>query len=312
VALAPIRRQLAGVRVVGSDTASMSFKVGDVNFVREIFTIEVYATDAPADPEREALPAPPWSTLPWHVVVLMEEAVSRNWAAFSQSEASRRGVEWLDLVRSQKLNARFGELTASFEREGWRPEPLRPLVSVGEARRRWAALSAFYKANGHFLVTNGPYRLKSWSSEGVVLSAFRDLSYPLGVGSYDAYAIPRRGFVTAAEWKDGKVLMSADIEVINKFQRSYKLVRTPLSSVPPDVVKRSAPECRFVVVDDQKRVRLAGTAALGEGAAFQLDVKDRLPAGRYTLFAVIAINGNVMNAEIRQIQVVVSSDPKRH
>src|SRR5450759_1501942 len=32
------------------------------------------------------------------LLVLMEEAVERGWAAFSQAEAARRGVEWLDLV----------------------------------------------------------------------------------------------------------------------------------------------------------------------------------------------------------------------
>jgi hypothetical protein len=310
-ATAPIRRQLAGLRVVGSDTASKSFRVGDVNFLREVFTIEVYTTSAPMDPEREAFPAPPWSTLPWHLLVLMEEAVGRNWAAFSQTEAIRRGIEWLDLVRSQPLNARFAALTESFEREGYRPESLHMLVSVDEARRRWAALSAFYKANGHFLVTNGPYQLKSWSHDSVVLSAFRDLSYPLGVGSYDTYAIPRRGFITAVDWTGDKVRLSGDIEMIDKFQRRYQLVRRPLSSIPPDVLKRAAPECRFVVVDDQKRVTLAGAAPLGEGSSFQFDFKDRLPVGSYTMFAVITLNGNVMNADIRNIPIVVSSDLKR-
>jgi hypothetical protein len=36
--------------------------------------------------------APPWSTLPWTLLVLMEEAVERGWAAFSVEEARRRGV----------------------------------------------------------------------------------------------------------------------------------------------------------------------------------------------------------------------------
>jgi len=291
---------------VGSESASKSLRVGDVDFVREVFTIEVYTTSAPTSPEREAVPAPPWSTLPWHLLVLMEEAVGRNWAAFSKTEAVRRGIEWLDLVRSQALNARFAALTESFEREGYRPEALRPLVSVDEARRRWAALSAFYKANGHFLVTNGPYQLKSWSHDGVVLSAFRDLSYPLGVGSYDSYAIPRRGFITAVNSTDNEVRLSGDIEMIDKFQRRYRLRRVPLSSIPPDVLKRMPPECRFVVIDDQKRVVLAGAAPLGENSSFQFDFKDRLPVGSYTMFAVIALSGNVMNADIREIPIVVS------
>ena len=307
-ATAPIRRQLAGLRVVGSETASKSIRVGDVDFLREVFTVEVYTASTPASPEREAVPAPPWSTLPWHLLVLMEEAVDRNWAAFSQTEAVRRGVEWLDLVRSQALNARLLALIESFEREGYRPEALRPLVGVDEVRRRWAALSAFYKANGHFLVTNGPYQLKGWSHDGVVLSAFRDLSYPLGVGSYDSYALPRRGFITAVDSTGDRVRLSGDIEMIDKFQRRYRLRRVQLSSIPPEVLKRMPPECRFVVIDDQKRVMLAGAAPLGESSSFQFDFKNRLPVGRYTMFAAIALNGNVMNADIREIPIVVSPD----
>jgi hypothetical protein len=306
-ATAAIRRQLAGLRVVGSETASKSFRVGDVDFLREVFTIEVYTTSAPASAEREAVPAPPWSTLPWHLLALMEEAVGRNWAAFSQTEAVRRGIEWLDLVRSQSLNARFAALTESFERDGYRPEALRLLVSVDEARRRWAALSAFYKANGHFLVTNGPYQLKSWSHDSVVLSAFRDLSYPLGVGSYDSYAIPRRGFITVVDSTGDRIRLSGDVEMIDKFQRRYRLMRVPLSSIPPDVLKRTPPECRFVVVDDQKQVVLAGAVPLGESSSFQFDFKNRLPVGRYTMFATITLNGNVMNADVRQIPIVVST-----
>ena len=44
----------------------------------------------------------------------------RGWAAFSQEEAQRRGVAWLDLVRSQDLVSRLAALAADFEREGYR------------------------------------------------------------------------------------------------------------------------------------------------------------------------------------------------
>src|SRR5467141_323700 len=109
-ATAPLRRLLAGVRVAGVDTASKSFRIGDVNFIRELVVVDVYANIPPEDPEQDAVFAPPWSTLPWHLLVLMEEAVSRGWAAFSQAEAARRGVEWLDLVRSPDMNRRLAAL----------------------------------------------------------------------------------------------------------------------------------------------------------------------------------------------------------
>jgi hypothetical protein len=239
--------------------------------------------------------------------VLMEEAVGRGWVAFSQAEAARRGIEWLDLVRSDETNRKLASLAAGFERDGYRPETLRALVSEDEARKRWAALNAFYKTHGHFLVTNGPYHVKKWSGDSVVLEAFRDLTYPLGVGSYDAYAIPRRGFITKVEWEGDKVEISGEIELVEKFQRSYRLVRTPLPGIPPVVLQRAAPEFRYVVMDGDNRVVSAGFSPLGEGARFRIDFRGKLPAGRYTMFAVIAPNGNVMNADVRRIPVVISS-----
>ena len=306
-ATAPLRRRLVAVRAAGVDTGSKSFRVGDVNFVREVLTIEVYLDIGPGDADWNAVVAPPWSTLPWHVLVLMEEAVTRGWAAFSQAEAVRRGVPWLDLVRSGELNAKLASLLPQFEREGFRPQALLAHVSEEEARRRWAALAAFYKAGGHFLVTNGPYKLKAWSPESVTLEAFRDLSYPLGVGSYDAYALPRRGFITKVDWSSERLTIAGDIEIVEKFQRSTRLVRMAIESVPATVLKRASPECRYVVTDPHGQVVLAGAAPLGASANFQIDLKDRLPPGRYTLSAFIAVNGNTMNAAIYRIPLATSS-----
>jgi hypothetical protein len=309
-ATAPLRQHLVALRPVGVDAGSKSFLVGDVKFVREVLTFEVYLDIAPAAPEWNAAVAPPWSTLPWHVLALMEEAVSRGWAAFSQVEAKRRGVPWLDLVRSSELNARLASLVADFERTAFRPDALQTYVAEDEARRRWQALASFHRTSGHFLVTNGPYKLKSWAPESVTLEAFRDLTYPLGVGSYDAYAIPRRGFVTNVDWRNERLTISGDMEVVEKFQRSYRVVRTALNAVPGPVLRRAAPECRYALTDAEGRVALAGTLPLGADSTFQVDLKERLPVGRYTLSALIAVNSNAMNAEIYRMPLVVSSRPQ--
>jgi hypothetical protein len=306
-ATGPLRRHLLGVRITGVDSGSKSFRVGDVNFVREVITVEVYLDVAPEEPEWSAVLAPPWSTLPWTALVLMEEAVTRGWAAFSQIEAIRRGVPWLDLVRSPATNAKLAVLLAQFEREAFRPAPLRAYVSEDQARQRWRMLAAFHRANGHFLVTNGPYRLKNWTPESVTLEAFRDLTYPLGVGSYDAYAVPRRGFITKVDWNGERLVLAGDIEVVEKFQRSYRLVQIPLRSVPATDLQRAAPECRYVVIDSNGRVAIAGVATLGADRSFQVELTDRLVPGRYALSALIAVNGNVMNAAVHRMQIVVPS-----
>jgi hypothetical protein len=305
-ASAVMRERLLGVRVVGTDTASKSFRFGDFEYIRELLVVEVYTSVAPLDPEQDAIVAPPWSTVPWHLLVLMEEAVVRGWAAFSEVEARRRGVEWLDLVRSQDMNRRLAALVHTFERDGYRPNELEPLVTAQDARKRWAALAAFYREHGHFLVTDGPYRLKRWSPDSVTLEAFRDLSYPLGVGSFDAYAVPRRGFITRMERVQAGLRISGDIELLEKHARSYDIVRKPLNAIAPEVVKRATPECRYIVTDGEGRVVLAGQVQIGGEPSFDVDLAGKLPQGRFTLHAQLIVNANTMNAEIRTFPIEVT------
>ncbi len=68
------------------------------------------------------------------------------------------------------------------------------------------------------------------AERGVVLrfGAFRDLTYPLGVGSYDAYAIPRRGYVTKVD-RDGETfwyLMPGKQAVVWGAVRMTRLIKT--------------------------------------------------------------------------------------
>jgi hypothetical protein len=92
------------------------------------------------------------------------------------------------------------------------------------------------------------------------------------------------------------------MEVVEKFQRSQRLVRTPLKSVPSEVLRRAAPECRYVVIAEDGRVALAGVAPLGADLSFHIDLRERLAPGRYSLSALMAVNGNVMNPEITRIE----------
>jgi hypothetical protein len=43
----------------------------------------------------------------------------------------------------------------------------------------------------------------------------------------------------------------------------------------------------------------------GEDAAFEVNLEARLSPGRYTMFAMIVVNENAMNAEIRRIPIFV-------
>ena len=67
-------------------------------FALALLALNVYLGSR-VDPSALAVLAPPWSAVPWQVLALAEEAVVRGVGAFSESEARRRSVPWLDRSR---------------------------------------------------------------------------------------------------------------------------------------------------------------------------------------------------------------------
>lgn len=293
------REWLAGLRIVKVDTVVRNLGE-DLKLTYEVPVVEVYLRHALGDPQAAASVAPPWSAVPWTVTALMEEAVARGLAAFSAGEARRRDLPWLDLARDRTLGEELAGLVERFAREGYVPAALARFVTAAEARERWVALARFHRAHGHFLVTNGPYRLARWSPDAVTLEVVRDFSYPLGVGSFDHHAIPRRAFVTRVDDRGDRLVVQADVETVSKFQRSYAIVRKPLAQTA-DEEERVAPVCRWVVVDAAGGVRAAGTAVPGPDARFTVDLGGRLAPGLYTVMLAVSLGDNAVAPAVQTI-----------
>jgi hypothetical protein len=315
-----VRQWLAGFKVVRVGEEVKNYGA-DLKFTYRVPVVDVYLNHRLGDPWERSRPdqgprslkpdsrssepgeeasiAPPWSTLPWEVVVLMEEAVQRGIAAFTVGEAKRRGIPWLDLARDRETGKRLADLVESFGRDAYRPEALKGLVSAEEARERWTALAKFRAQYGHFLVTNGPYRLQSWSAQGAVLEVFRDLSYPVGLGTFDYLAIPLRAYVSKAENRGARLELRAEVERISKFQRSYDIVRAALDPASRDADERDRLECRYVIVGSDGRVVRAGAEALNKSGRFIVDLGKLTGPGRYQVVTALVLGGNSVNPEIR-------------
>jgi hypothetical protein len=293
------REWLAGLRVVKVETLVKNFGE-DLQYTYEVPVIEVYLRHTLADPQALASIAPPWSAVPWHVTALLEEAVRRGFGAFSEAEAARRGVAWLDPVRAEALKARLRVLVDEFGRAGYVPAPLARFVSPAEARERWERLGAFAARYGHFLATAGPYRLQEWTPDTVTLEVFRDRAYPLGVGEFDRYPIPRRAWAARVEDRGDRLEVDADVDRVSKFQRSWELVRAPLSRATADE-GFTRPVCRYVIVDAGGAVVAAGAAAPRGAGGFTVDLR-RLARGRYTVLLALYVGDNAVAPEITLVR----------
>jgi hypothetical protein len=300
------RQALAGVRVVKVDSEVRRY--ADITFTYVVPVVEVYLNAASSDPQELAALAPPWSPVPWHVTVLMEEAVKRGVGAFSAGEARRRGVRWLDLARDAKTRGALGAILDELARENHVPEALRRLVGADEAHTRWAALRQFAQRRGHYLVTSGPYQLEKWSDAAVVLQVFRDMNNPLGVGTYDRFAIPRRAYVARITARGDRLEIAPEIERLEKFLRQYRLVREPLGS-GADEDKVDVPACRYVIVAADGRVAAAGVSREVQAHRVVVDLKGRLRPGAYTALVALVLGDNYVSPEVATTQFRVEAAP---
>ena len=176
-------------------------------------------------------------------------------------------------------------------------------VTADEAKARWTALKGFYEQRGHFLVTNGPYRLASWSDDAVVLEVVRDFTYPLGVGSYDRYSIPLRAYVRKAEAKGDRLEVHADVDVVQKFQREYAIVRESLAAQSAPLDARDMPVCRWIAVGPDASAVASGTAPYAGKGVYAVDLRALPGPGKYTLLVALYVRDNAVNVEVHATPV---------
>jgi hypothetical protein len=297
-ATALARRTVAAVRVVR--VVKEVKDLGDMQLLYDIPEVEVYL--APSVDARTAVSiAPPWSPVPWHVLALMEEAVVRGIGAFSEAEARRRRVPWLDLVRDRTQREALSRLAAELERRAWVPKPLAGLVTADEARRRWAALRAFARARGHFLATAGPYILGAVGADSATLPVFRDFTYALGVGAFDQYPIPLRAYVRAVERRGDRLEVQADVERVEKAARSYTIVREPFRPQPPGEKTREPLTAHWTVVDAAGALAAAGTSREVRDGRLVIDPAVQLIPGAYRVVLALSLDGNLVRPEVKVI-----------
>ena len=133
-----------------------------------------------------------WATSPWEVNAAIERLVKNGVFAYSRTEATVKNIEWLSLIIPSHAQAIKQELE-KMKAEGFVPAPLKGMVSVDEALKRYDASIKWITEHNHAIIGNGPYEIKNYNPAGrvVSLAAFRDSSYPFPKGYWSIYESPK-------------------------------------------------------------------------------------------------------------------------
>jgi hypothetical protein len=303
---ATIEERLVGLKHVRTDKTTHTIAEG-LSVETKTPVLEIFLRDAPGDERQVAALAPPWSTVPWHLLVVMEEAVMRGYAAFSREEAARRRIAWMDLVRDADLRTRLLALIANFERESYCPQPLKNFVTADEARARWRALRSFAETNRHLLVTNGPYRLKEWTPQTVVLEAVREMTYPLGFGTFDRFVNPPRAVIAAVAQEAGEIRVSADAEMLLKAGRTYRLEKEPLRHQTTRGIQGLLVVSRYLLIGPDDKVVKVDKMEWKEDGQFVIKLPDSLTPGQYTVILGIFLDGNALQPSAKVLRVRIGA-----
>jgi len=281
-ATALAREQLKGVRLLRVETETLAF--GEDKLSYEVPVIEVYLDAAY---EEAASVAPPWTTLPWHLLALFEEAARRGYFVLSK----------FDPVRDAALVRRLTGLARELEERAYVPPALTSHVNAQEARVRYRRLREFHAAHGHWLVTNGPYLLERWDGTKAVLGAFRDPSYPKGIGGFNAYAVPLKAYVTRIERRSYGAEVQTETEWLQRLGREVRIVRGSFATRLAEQLAAAPPVsmCRYLLVGPDGAIAAAGAVRADAEGVCHLQLK---PAGNRLMVAAV-LEDSAANAPIR-------------
>jgi hypothetical protein len=169
-------------------------------------------------------------------------------------------------------------------------------VSAAEASERWQALIAFAEAHGHFLVTNRPYRVLEWTPRAARLAAVREITYPMGFGSFDRYVEPLRAIVSEMQHENGSIVARVEVERDVRSGRETRIVREPLSRQTSRGIQPVLVASRYLLIGPDNAAIAAGKARWVEGDRFVIDLPASRNVGEHTLLLAVSIDGNLWTA----------------
>ena len=195
--------------------------------------------------------APPWSTLPWHRAGA--DGARPSSAAGRRSRPRRRAVAASPGSISSAPRSSAASLPRSWLSSSATAIARKPCsAQVSRGGGAQALGGALGLPQGARPFPGDQRALQAQRAGRRTASRWRrSATSPIRWASAPTTPTPSRGAASSpsTEWNGDRLVLSGDIEVVDKFQRSYRLVRMPLKSVPArcTAAGRRPERCRYLV-----------------------------------------------------------------
>ena len=160
--------------------------------------VESYLDQWHYDNKEIAASAGVWATEPWEITAASERLVLSNDLSFSKSQSTTKNAEWLSLIIPEHANLIKNELI-KMRNENYIPFPLKNIISLEDAKKRYDATIKWIEKHNHALISNGPFYLDNYNPSGRIidLKLFNDSSYPFKAGYWSKFEKPKSILVTS-------------------------------------------------------------------------------------------------------------------
>ena len=160
--------------------------------------VESYLDQWHYDNKEIAASAAVWSQEPWEITAASERLVLSNDLSFSKSQSTTKNAEWLSLIIPEHANLIKNELI-KMKNENFIPTPLKNIISLEEAKKRYDASIKWIEEHNHALISNGAFYLDRYNPSGRIidLKLFDDSSYPFNAGYWSTFEKPKSIQVTS-------------------------------------------------------------------------------------------------------------------
>jgi peptide/nickel transport system substrate-binding protein len=154
--------------------------------------VESYLDQWHYDNKEIAASAGVWAQEPWEITAATERLVLSNALSFSKSQSTTKNAEWLSLIIPAHANLIKNELL-KMKNENFIPTPLRGIVNLEEAKKRYEASINWIEKHNHAVISNGAFYLDKYNPSGrtIDIKVFNDSSYPFERNYWSNFENPK-------------------------------------------------------------------------------------------------------------------------